>query len=123
VAHFAQLDVNNVVLRVIVVNNDDCKDADGNESEEVGIAFCKSLFGEGTVWKQTSYNKNFRKNYAGVGHTYDPARDAFIAPSIYQCWVFDEESCQWKPPEPHVYDGKRYYWDEVNLTLAVEDIV
>ena len=78
-AHFAQLDENNVVLQVIVVHNNDCKDADGNESEAVGVAFCQSLF-PGTNWKQTSYNGNMRYNYAGIGFTYNAEADAFIAP-------------------------------------------
>lgn len=122
-AHFAQLDENNVVLQVIVVHNNDCKDAHGNESEEVGIAFCKSLFGENTNWKQTSYNANIRKNYAGIGHTYDSARDAFISPSPYPSWIFDEQTCQWKAPLPYIYDGKKYYWDEATLSLVAEEIL
>ena len=66
-AHFAELDGNNVVLRVIVVNNSELLDASGNESESKGVAFCKSLHGENTNWKQTSYNSTFRKNFAGIG--------------------------------------------------------
>lgn len=79
-AHFAELDSNNKVLRVIVVGNDDCKTPDGNESEEVGIAFCKSLFGENSRWVQTSYNSTIRGKYAGIGDTYDAENDTFIAP-------------------------------------------
>ena len=74
-AHFAQLGENNVVLQVIVISNNDIKDEQGNESEQVGIDFCKSLFGKDTNWVQTSYNRNFRKNFAGPGHTYDPVLD------------------------------------------------
>lgn len=76
-AHFAQLDENNVVMQVIVVNNTELLDESGQESEAKGIAFCQSLFG-GT-WKQTSYNANFRGKYAGVGDQYDPVKDEFIA--------------------------------------------
>jgi len=76
-AHFAQLDENNVVMQVIVVNNAELLDESGQESEAKGIAFCQSLFG-GT-WKQTSYNANFRGKYAGVGDKYDPVVDEFIA--------------------------------------------
>jgi hypothetical protein len=77
-AHFAQLDDNNVVLRVIVVHNNDCKDAEGNESEAVGVAFCQSLLGGN--WKQTSYNGNMRGMYAGIGYTYNPILDVFEPP-------------------------------------------
>jgi len=77
-AHFAQLDDNNVVLQVIVVHNNDCKDAEGNESEAVGVAFCQSLLGGN--WKQTSYNGNMRGMYAGIGYTYNPTLDVFEPP-------------------------------------------
>ena len=77
-AHFAQLDDNNVVLQVIVVHNNDCKDAEGNESEAVGVAFCQSLLGGN--WKQTSYNGNMRGVYAGIGYTYNPILDVFEPP-------------------------------------------
>jgi hypothetical protein len=91
-AHFAQLE-NNTVIRVIVISNDDILDAQGNESEAVGQAFCQQ-FGEGT-YLQTSYNGTFRKNYAGIGATYDPQRDAFIAPKPEGDVDFDEETCRW----------------------------
>ena len=81
-AHFAQLDTNNVVTQVIVVNNDVLKDEAGQEQEALGIAFCKSLFGEETNWVQTSYNANFRGLYAGIGMTYDAATDQFVAPVV-----------------------------------------
>lgn len=78
-AHFAQLNNNNVVLQVIVVHNNDCLDENGNESEAVGIAFCQNLLGGN--WRQTSYNGNMRGMYAGVGYTYDPINDIFVPPS------------------------------------------
>ena len=109
-AHFAQLDENNLVIQVIVVANQECLDENGLESEAVGIAFCQSLFGG--VWKQTSYNASFRKNYAGEGFVYDPNLNAFIAPKPYESWLLDETSCQWKAPVPYPADGKPYYWDE-----------
>lgn len=110
-AHFAQLDENNVVIQVIVVHNNELMD-NGQESEEKGIAFCQSLFGGN--WKQTSYNSNIRKNYAGIGFTYDPVRDAFIGPKPYPSWLLDEETCTWKPPiAPPAYDDvTRYRWNE-----------
>ena len=92
-AHFAELDNQNTVLRVIVVHNNELLD-NGVESEAKGIAFCKTLFGGN--WKQTSYNGNIRKNYAGIGFTYDPVRDAFIPPKPGDNWVLDEATCQWE---------------------------
>jgi len=109
-AHFAQLDENNVVTQVIVVHNNECLDANGVESEAVGAGFCARLFG-GT-WKQTSYNASMRKNYAGIGYTYDAGRDAFIPPQPYPSWVLVEDTCQWQAPVPMPDDGKRYGWDE-----------
>lgn len=111
-AHFAQLNEDNIVIQVIVVGNDDIKDSEGNESELKGVAFCKSLLGPDTIWKQTSYNANIRKNYAGIGFTYDEARDAFIPPKPYSSWVLNETTCRWEPPIPYPIDGKRYEWNE-----------
>lgn len=108
-AHFAQLE-NNVVKQVIVVSNQDILDDKGQESEEVGIKFCSNLLG-GT-WKQTSYNAKIRKNYAGIGYTYDEGRDAFIPPKPFASWLLDEDTCQWKAPVDYPTDGKRYTWDE-----------
>lgn len=113
-AHFAQLDANNVVLQVIVVANKDTADANGVEKEHIGAAFCERLLG-GT-WKQTSYNGNFRKNYAGIGYTYDADRDAFIPPKPYASWVVNNDTCQWEAPVPMPSDGNMYTWDEANTT-------
>lgn len=114
-AHFAQLDENNVVTQVIVVHNNECL-LDGVENETMGVLFCKSLFGQATKWKQTSYNGNIRKNYAGIGFTFDVARDAFIPPKPYPSWVLDEQTCLWDAPTPLPVDGKRYLWDEANTS-------
>jgi len=111
-AHFAQVDENNVVLQVIVVNNSELLDAQGAEREELGVAFCQSLFGAETRWVQTSYNANFRKNYAGIGFSYDSGRDAFIAPKPYPSWILNEDTCQWQAPIPYPSDGGSYVWDE-----------
>jgi hypothetical protein len=108
-AHFAELGENNTVLRVIVVNNSDCLDESGNESEAVGAQFCRKLLG-GT-WKQTSYNNNFRKRYAGPGYTYNPDLDAFIAPKPYPSWTLDANT-DWQAPVAYPTDGKIYRWDE-----------
>jgi len=115
-AHFAELDENNIVLRVIVVSNADTSDVNGVEREEIGVAFCYSLFGPSTIWKQTSYNGNFRKNYAGIGYSYDASRDAFIAPKPFPSWVLDEQTCLWDAPVDYPNDGKVYYWDERTIS-------
>jgi len=109
-AHFAQLDENSVVTQVIVVHNNECLDANGVESEAVGAGFCTRLFGG--RWVQTSYNASMRKNYAGIGYTYDAGRDAFITPQPYPSWVLIEDTCQWQAPVPMPDDGKPYSWDE-----------
>ena len=111
-AHFAELNDSNVVQRVIVVGNSDCLDGDNNESEAVGIQFCKSLYGEATNWKQTSYNYNIRKNYAGEGFTYDESRNAFIPPKTFPSSVLNEDTCLWKAPIDYPDATKRYEWDE-----------
>jgi hypothetical protein len=101
-AHFAELDENKIVLRVIVVHNNELLDENGNELEQKGIDFCVAHYG-GT-WLQTSYNANFRKNYAGIGFVYDPIRDAFISPKPTMTknfegqsivWELDENTCHW----------------------------
>ena len=109
-AHFAELDSNNIVLRVVVVNNAELLDNDDVEQESLGVAFCQSLFG-GT-WKQTSYNGNMRKNFAGKGYTYDSTRDAFIAPQPYASWVLNETTCHWEAPVAMPTDGGPYVWNE-----------
>ena len=113
-AHFAQLDENNVITQVIVVHNNECLDANGNESEAVGAGFCARLLGGN--WKQTSYNGNMRKNYAGAGYTYDAGRDAFIPPKPYASWVLNEATCRWDAPAPMPQDGKSYYWNEATTS-------
>jgi len=108
-AHFAELGLNNTVLRVIVVHNNELMDEDGVEREAKGADFCRGLFG-GT-WVQTSYNSNFRKNFAGAGYTFDSDRDAFIAPQPYKSWVLNEETCRWTAPVPMPENGV-YVWNE-----------
>ncbi len=109
-AHFCELDENNVVTRVIVVANKDTADANGNEVESIGVAFCQRLLGGN--WVQTSYNAKFRKNYAGIGYTYDAAIDAFVPPKPYPSWVLNPDTAQWEAPVPMPTDGKMYSWDE-----------
>ena len=109
-AHFAKLDENNVVTQVIVVANKDTADAEGVEKEHIGAAFCERLLGG--VWKQTSYNGNIRKNYAGIGYTYDASRNAFIPLKPFNSWTLNEDTCQWQAPVAMPDDGKMYRWDE-----------
>jgi hypothetical protein len=119
-AHFAELDANNVVLRVIVVDNKDTADANGVEKEHIGAAFCERLFG-GT-WKQTSYNGNIRKNYAGIGYTYQADIDAFVPPKPFASWVLNDKA-QWEAPVAMPTDDKMYSWDEQNQQWAeVENV-
>lgn len=121
-AHFAQLDENNEVIQVIVVSNDDILDSDGNESEEIGIDFCKSIFGEDTIWKQTSYNDKIRCRFAGIGMKYAENFDVFLPPQPYPSWSLNEETFEWDPPVPkpeltqEEMDNFCYYmWEEDNL--------
>jgi hypothetical protein len=112
-AHFAKIDSNtNIVLDVNVVNNSDIQDLDYPESEAVGITYLTPWNTEGTYWKQTSYNNNFRKNYASIGDTYDAVRDAFIGPKFYASWVLNEDTCRWESPIPKPDDGQFYVWNE-----------
>ena len=112
-AHYAELDDNNVVLRVCVVADTD-EQVDGVFSEERGVNFCKYLWGGN--WVKTSYNGNIRKNYAGIGFTYDAGRDAFIPPQPFESWVLVEETCQWAAPTAMPDDGKMYAWDEATTS-------
>jgi hypothetical protein len=111
-AHFAKLDDQNIVLDVNVVNNETINNLPFPESEPVGVAFLTEWSGGYTNWKQTSYNASFRKNYAGIGYTYDSVLDAFIAPKPYPSWLLNTETCQWQAPIPYPTDGKVYYWNE-----------
>jgi hypothetical protein len=111
-AHFAQLDDNNVVLGIAVISNNELLDQDGNEIEQKGVDFCKFLFGQDTKWIQTSYNASFRKNFAWTGGTYDPELDAFIRPKPYNSWILNKTTCRWETPVPYPTDGLFYFWDE-----------
>ena len=121
-AYFAKLDENNVVIEVHSLNNIELLNSEGQESEQLGVAFLTRWSGGYNRWKQTSYNTvggvhlkggtPFRKNYAGINYTYDSVRDAFIAPKPYESWLLDEETCQWKAPVAYPTDGVMYEWDE-----------
>lgn len=117
-AHFAELDDNNVVLRITVVNNDVLKDENGIEQEALGLEHLTHLGGR---WVQTSYNSNFRKNYAGIGFVYDEVKDAFIPSKPFPSWILNEETCQWQPPVPYPNDEKHYSWDESSFSWVEQN--
>ena len=110
-AYFAKLDKNNIVTKVTPVSNDDIKE-NGVEKESKGIAFCKNLYGQDTVWIQTSYNWRIRKQFASSGYFYDSEKDKFIAPHCYPSWSLDEND-DWQPPVALPQgEGVAYHWDE-----------
>jgi hypothetical protein len=116
-AHFAKLDQENNVLSVHVVNNEVIR-VDGIESEQAGIDFLTSLHGH-SLWKQTSYNKQFRSNYAIVGGVYDYARDAFLDPKPYPSWVLNEETMNWQAPTDRPDDQNTYNWSETTQSWVL----
>jgi hypothetical protein len=113
-AHFAQIDENNIVQQIIVVANSDCGNLEFSDSESIGQDFLKSIELNGT-WKQTSYSGSFRKNYAGIGYSYDESRDAFISIKPYNSWTLNETTCQWESPIPIPNQESMFAWDEENL--------
>ena len=119
-AHFAEIDSNNVVLRVIVVDNKDTSTPDGTEVESIGVAFCQRLFGG--IWLKTSYTGNIRKNYAGMGYTYNAGLNAFVPPKPFASWVLNDTTAQWEAPTSMPSDAgtgeppKRYTWDEATTS-------
>ena len=109
-AHFVEIDDSNIVIRGVVLDDKDTQDESGNEVESVGAKYLSDGFG-GT-WKRTSYNGNFRKNFAGNGYTFDEARDAFIPPKPFDSWTLNEDTCQWDAPTAYPDDGDEYSWNE-----------
>jgi hypothetical protein len=103
-AHFAQIDENNIVTQVLVVPDN---------AEDRGQDYLANDLGLGGTWVQTSYNNRIRKNYAGVGFTYDPVNDWFVAPQPYPSWSLDENA-QWQAPVAYPTDGLMYQWNEAN---------
>ena len=120
-AHFARIDENNIVTQVLVV---------GNDQEHRGQEFLSNDLGLGGTWIKTSYSTQggvhldngipLRKNYAGIGYTYDEQRDAFIPPKIYNSWILNEDSCLWEPPIPYPQDQNAYYWNEDSLEWIID---
>jgi hypothetical protein len=109
-AHFAELDENNVVLRVVLVDNKDTADENGNEVESIGIAYLENLLGG--KWLQTSYNHRIRGCYAGQGSNYDPISDRFYNAQTFASWKLNKETLTWEPPTPRPSDGNLYVWNE-----------
>lgn len=120
-AHFAELDENSNVLRVIVINNGDILDEYGNESEDIGIELCKKMFGDNTIWKQTSYNHKFRKGYASFGMVYIPEIDCFLSPKPHESWSLNTIKKEWEAPIPYPDDGNQYVWNEDLLEWIIEN--
>jgi len=114
-ANFAKIGLNNKVIEIQTVVNEVLHDANGVEQEVNGIDFLTKLTGW-AVWKQTSYNGNFRKNFAGIGFTYDEDRDAFIEPKPYDSWVLNETTCLWEAPVAYPDDDNDYTWNESTQT-------
>jgi hypothetical protein len=119
-AHFAKLNSENIVERVESVVNEVLKDSNGIEQEQLGINFLKSLYGQDTNWKQTSYNNNIRKNYAGIGYTYDSNRDAFIPLKPFNSWILNESTYNWEAPVAYPQDGNKYTWNEETLNWILQ---
>ena len=118
-AYFAKLGTGNIVETVISINNSVITDSNGVEQEQLGNDFINKLYNTRDVWKQTSYNNNIRKNYAGIGYRYDQARDAFIPPKFFNSWILNEDTCRWEAPvaipelTQEQIDNKNYYaWNE-----------
>ena len=112
-AHFAKIGLNNKVINVVSVHNNELKDANGVEQEVLGVQFLEGTTGW-SLWKQTSYNANLRKNFAGIGYTYDEDRDAFIPPKPFNSWVLNETTCVYNAPVAKPDDGNEYHWNEEN---------
>ena len=120
-AHFAKIGLNGKVIEVLSVANEVLHDANGVEQEAIGIDFLTKLTGY-PIWVQTSYNRNFRKNFAGIGYTYDEDRDAFIPRKPYQSWMLNENTCQWEAPVAYPKDGQKYSWNEENKNWTLQII-
>jgi hypothetical protein len=136
-AYFAKLGTGNIVETVISINNAVITDSNGVQQEQLGVDFINKLYNTIDVWKQTSYNtiggvhqlggKPFRKNYAGIGYTYDETRDAFIPPKPYNSWILNEDTCRWESPIPipnrdGLNNNQIWFWNEQNQTWELTTI-
>jgi hypothetical protein len=121
-AHFAKLGTGNIIETVISINNSVITDSNGIEQEQLGIDFINKLYNTRDVWKQTSYNNNIRKNYAGIGYSYDQTRDAFIPPKPFNSWILNEDTCRWEAPVAKPQDDNKYRWNESTLTWDITEV-
>ena len=119
-AHFAKIGLNNKVISVHSVHDNELKDSNGVEQENIGIDFLTKLTGW-SIWVQTSYNGNIRKNFAGKGFTYDEDRDAFLPKKPFNSWILNEETCLWEAPIAYPDDGKIYLWNEETTSWDLVD--
>jgi hypothetical protein len=121
-AYFAKLGTGNIIEQVISINNSVITDANGVEQEQLGVDFINKLYNTRDVWKQTSYNNNIRKNFAGIGYHYDQQRDAFVPPKPFNSWILNEDTCRWESPIPYPQDNNKYNWNEQNQSWdLIED--
>jgi hypothetical protein len=124
-AYFAKLGTGNIIEKVISINNVVITDANGVEQEQLGNDFINKLYNTRDIWKQTSYNRNFRKNYAGIGYHYDQERDAFIPPKPFNSWILNEDTCRWEAPvampTTTLEDNQYYSWNESIVNWEVKD--
>ena len=122
-ARFAKIGLNNKVIEVLAVHNDVLKDSNGIEKEDIGIDFLTKLTGW-AIWKQTTYNGNFRKHYAGIGYTYDEDRDAFIPKKPFNSWILNEDTCVWEAPiskpTTELEDNQYYSWNESIINWEIK---
>ena len=117
-AHFAKIGLNGKVIEIQSVVNEVLHDSNGVEQEKIGVDFLTKLTGY-PVWKQTSYNANFRKNFAGIGYIYDEDKDAFIPPKPFNSWILNEDTCRWEAPvakptltQEQIDNNNYYNWNE-----------
>ena len=121
-AYFAKLGTGNIVETVISINNSVIKDNNGIEQEKLGIEFINNMYKTNDIWKQTSFNKSIRKNFAGVGMIYDENRDAFINQKPFNSWVLNEDTCIWEAPVAYPQDNNEYNWNESTLTWDIVEV-
>ena len=123
-AYFAKLGTGNIIEKVISINNSVITDNNGIEKEKLGVDFINKLYNTRDVWKQTSYNNNIRKNFAGIGYQYDQTRDAFIPPKPFNSWILNEDTCLWKAPvgmPTTVLEENEYYsWNESIINWEIK---
>jgi hypothetical protein len=123
-AYFAKLGTGNIIETVISINNSVITDNNGVEQEQLGVDFINKLYNTRDVWKQTSYNRTFRKNYAGIGYQYDQTRDAFIPPKPYNSWILNEDTCLWNAPvaipTTQLQENQYYSWDESIINWEIK---